>query len=160
MQAYHRKYHQKNVVLLVNFSFSKDWWKNIEYKSGTKNCSSNDIEVILKGSIGLLLDGYILLENNDTITASGMVCVYNYSYTVICFIFAYKNFRQALEWRKLIIIMKIVYTVVVYTQWSCKNEIFAIWKFRNWNFCWWKLSKLRYMCYSSMGCSITQLIPF
>ncbi len=83
VQAYHRKYHQKNVVFLVNFWFSKDWWKNIEYKSGTKNCSSNDIEVILKGSIGLLHDGYILLENNDTITASGMVCVYNYD---MCYI--------------------------------------------------------------------------
>ena len=59
--------------MIVNVWYSKDWWKNIEYK----NCSSKDIEVILKGSIGLLHEGHILLENNDTITASGMVCVYS-----------------------------------------------------------------------------------
>ena len=45
------------------------------YKSGSKTCSSEDIEIILKGSIGFLPNGHILLENNDIIKSYGMVCV-------------------------------------------------------------------------------------
>ena len=48
-----------------------------QYKSVSKICSSEDIETILKGSIGFLPNGHILLENNDTIKAYGMVCVYS-----------------------------------------------------------------------------------
>ena len=48
-----------------------------QYKSGSKTCSSEDIEIILEGSIGFLPNGHILLENNDTIKSYGMVCVYS-----------------------------------------------------------------------------------
>ena len=50
--------------------YNKDWWKNVERKN--KTCSSEMIEMVLQGSIGIISETD--LTNGSAVTSSGLVC--------------------------------------------------------------------------------------
>ena len=113
---------------------------------------SNREDIVFQKCDNISIINVKLKKLGDNITTPNRQHCIIYSIT---FIFAYKNFRQALEWRKLII-WKLFTQLWFLHNGSCKNEIFANWTFRNCNFCWWKLSKLWY----NISCKFLHSIYF
>ena len=67
IQAFHRKLIAPKFIWMTNLWYNTRWWSSF-----TSPCTSEQIEVALEGSIGVIPDGYVPREGNLS-TSFGMV---------------------------------------------------------------------------------------
>ena len=71
MQAYYRQLFSPKYVWITHLWYNREWWKTLEKQD--PSCPPRIFNEILSGSIGMIPDGYIILENTTASTFSGLV---------------------------------------------------------------------------------------
>ncbi|XP_019849367.1 PREDICTED: gamma-aminobutyric acid type B receptor subunit 2-like [Amphimedon queenslandica] len=72
-EAYYRGMVAPTFLWILPLWYSADWWRsNSTYSSNNVSCTNQVMMQVLVGSIGIVPDGYLTLENESVVTFSGL----------------------------------------------------------------------------------------
>ena len=74
VQAYYRGMLAPTFLWILPLWYSANWWRsNSTYSSNNASCTNEIMIQVLDGSLGIVPDGYLTLQNESIVTLSGLV---------------------------------------------------------------------------------------